>query len=406
LRENEVRPCLAARMVFDKMGHKKSVTFLRGVMRSHARLSYQEAQAAIDGDVSDRTKPIVDTVLKPLWAAYHALREARAKREPLNLDLPERKIIIGDDGKVAKIEVPDRLDAHKLVEEFMIQANVAAAEVLEGKTAPFIYRVHDVPSQEKLLALRNFLRTLDLKFPTSGLLRPAQFNRILAETADTETADLVSEVVLRSQSQAEYSAAKAGHFGLNLVRYAHFTSPIRRYADLVVHRALIGALGFGSDGASGRSGEELGEIASAISKTERRSMAAERQTVDRLIAAHLAEHMGAKFQARISGVTRSGLFVRLSETGADGFIPISTLGDEYFLFQEERMMIVGEESRSGYRLGDDVEVRLVEVVQSAGALRFEMLSEGQKISGKLKRSTRGHGGGGNGSSFRGRRGRR
>ena len=215
---------------------------------------------------------------------------------------------------------------------------------------------------------------------------------------------------MRSQSQAEYSAAKAGHFGLNLVRYAHFTSPIRRYADLVVHRALIGALGFGNDGAQGISREELGEIASAISKTERRSMAAERETVDRLIAAHLAEHMGAKFQARISGVTRSGLFVRLSETGADGFIPISTLGDEYFLFQEERMMIVGEESRSGYRLGDDVEVRLVEVVQSAGALRFEMLSEGQKISGKLKRTPRGRGGGRKGSggksSFRGRRGRR
>ncbi len=388
LRENEVRPCLAVRMVFDRSGRKKSARFIRGVMRSHARLSYQGAQAAIDGKTDARTKPLLETVLKPLWSAYQSLHEARAKREPLDLDLPERKIIIGEDGKVAEIQVPERLDAHRLVEEFMIQANVAAAEVLEGKTAQFIYRVHDAPSQEKLMSLRNFLRTLDVKFPSSGLLKPSHFNRIMAQTAGTETADLVSEVVLRSQSQAEYSAEKAGHFGLNLARYAHFTSPIRRYADLVVHRALIGALGFGRDGIEPDRGDGLGEIASAISKTERRSMAAERETNDRLIAAHLSEHLGAKFPARISGVTRSGLFVRLTDSGADGFVPISKIGDEFYHFHEDRMMIIGEQSRTGYRLGDDVEVKLVEAVASAGALRFDMLSPGQKVSGPVKKPTR------------------
>ena len=408
LREGEVRPCLAVRMVFDKGGYKKSAEFMRAVMCSKAHLSYQDAQGAIDGKPNKKTEPLLESVLKPLWGAYASLKKAQAKREPLALDLPERKIIIGDDGKVAEILVPERLDAHKLIEEFMIQANVAAAEVLERNKAQFVYRVHDAPSQEKIMALRNFLRTIDLKFPTSGLIAPSNFNEIMRETADDETADLVSEVVLRSQSQAEYSARKAGHFGLNLARYAHFTSPIRRYADLIVHRALIGALGFGDDGMERGDFDALNEIAGDISKTERRSMAAERETIDRLIAAYLAEQLGAKFPARISGVTRSGLFVRLRETGADGFIPISTIGNEFYRFYEDNMLIMGEDSRMAYRLGDDVEVRLVEAIQSAGALRFQMLSEGTKIIGELKSShgsRDGRGGGGKGRGGKGRGGK-
>ena len=403
LKEGEVRPCLAVRMVFDKGGHKKSANFIRAVMRSKAHLSYQDAQAAIDGTPNERTEPLLETVLKPLWGAYASLQKAQSKREPLALDLPERKIIIGDDGKVAEILVPERLDAHKLIEEFMIQANVAAAEVLEKSRANFVYRVHDAPSQEKLMALRSFLRTLDVKFPSSGLIKPSTFNVIMRATAEEETADLVSVVVLRSQSQAEYSAQKGGHFGLNLSRYAHFTSPIRRYADLIVHRALIGSLGFGDDGLVERDIEKLNQIAGDISKTERRSMAAERETIDRLIAAFLAERIGAQFGARIAGVTRSGLFVRLKETGADGFIPISTIGDEYFSFHENYMLIVGEDSRMAYRLGDDVEVRLVEAIASAGALRFEMLSPGTKVTGRIKSGHRGQSG--RGQSGRGQSGR-
>ena len=404
LKEGQVRPCLAVRMVFDKGGHKKSSEFMRGVMRSAAHLSYQDAQAAIDGKPNDKTEPLLESVLKPLWGAYASLKRAQAKREPLALDLPERKIIIGDDGKVAEILVPERLDAHKLIEEFMIQANVAAAEVLEAKHADFVYRVHDAPSQEKLMALRSFLRTLDVKFPKSGLIKPSTFNYIMRETAEEETAELVSTVVLRSQSQAEYSAQKGGHFGLNLSRYAHFTSPIRRYADLIVHRALIGSLGFGDDGTAARDIEQLNQIAGDISKTERRSMAAERETIDRLIAAHLSERIGTKFEARIAGVTRSGLFVRLKETGADGFIPISTIGDEFYRFHEDYMLIVGEESRMAHRLGDDVEVRLVEAIASAGALRFEMLSPGNKVSGRIKSGHRGQSGrpGGGGKKHRGK----
>ena len=358
-------------------------------MRSAASLTYEQAQAAIDGRTDETTGPLLDTVLRPLWGAYAALEIARNQRSPLDLDLPERKILLDDEGRVRAVVSPPRLDAHRLIEEFMIAANVAAAETLEAKRSPLIYRVHDAPSKEKLLALGDFLATIGQKLPKSGVLRPAHFNRILADTHATPTAELVGEVVLRSQAQAVYSADNFGHFGLNLRRYAHFTSPIRRYADLIVHRALVRALGFGNDGLTDAEMGELDEIAKAISDTERRAMAAERETADRLIAAHLADRIGASFAARVSGLVRSGLFVRLIETGADGFVPASSIGREYFYHDEVRQALVGEESGLAYWLGDPVEVRLVEAIPTAGALRFEMLIEGRKIEGGAKQKRAG-----------------
>ncbi|MGZ8400987.1 MAG: RNB domain-containing ribonuclease, partial [Methyloceanibacter sp.] len=323
-------------------------------------------------------------VLRPLWGAYASLVLARTERGPLDLDLPERKILLDDRGRVRGVASPPRLDAHRLIEEFMIAANVAAAETLEAKRTPLIYRVHGSPSKEKLAALGEFLDTIGIKLPKSGTLKPAQFNRILADTRATPTAELVGEVILRSQAQAEYHPGNYGHFGLNLRRYAHFTSPIRRYADLVVHRALVRALGFGNDGLTDAEIEALGEIAQSISDTERRAMAAERETADRLIAAYLADRIGAKFPARVSGLVRTGLFVKLTETGADGFVPASSIGHEYFFHDESRQALVGEDTGLAYRLGDPVEVRLVEAIPSAGALRFEMLSEGRSIGTRPK----------------------
>ncbi len=384
LKEGENRACLAVRMVFDKDGRKLGHRFLRGLMRSAASLTYEQAQAAIDGRPDETTGPLLDTVLRPLWGAYAALEIARNERGPLDLDLPERKILLDDQGRVRAVVSPPRLDAHRLIEEFMIAANVAAAETLEAKRSPLIYRVHDAPSKEKFAALGEFLATIGQKLPKAGVLKPAQFNRILADTRATPTAELVGEVVLRSQAQAVYSAANFGHFGLNLRRYAHFTSPIRRYADLIVHRALVRALGFGNDGLTDGEIEQLDEIAQAISDTERRAMAAERETADRLIAAYLADRIGASFAARVSGLVRSGLFVRLVETGADGFVPASGIGREYFYHDEVRQALVGEESGLAYQLGDPVEVRLVEAIPTAGALRFEMLSEGRKLEGGTK----------------------
>jgi ribonuclease R len=379
LRENELRPCLAVRMVFDGRGEKRRHTFHRALMRSVAKLSYQEAQAAIDGRPSPKCKPLLESALVPLWQAYKAIHAARQRRGPLELDLPERKIELDAAGRVARIVVPERLEAHRLIEEFMIQANVAAAETLEQARSPLVYRVHEPPGKEKLSALRDFLDSLDLKLP-DGQLKPAHFNRVLEHARTLPVTDLVNEVVLRAQAQAVYHTQNAGHFGLNLLRYAHYTSPIRRYADLIVHRALIRALRLGPDGLSKEDEQKLGETAQAISEAERRAMAAERETVDRLIAAFLADRVGADFQARISGVTRVGLFVRLKDTGADGFIAASTLGGEYWRHDESSHALVGDRSGGLYRLGDDVEVRLVEAIPTAGALRFEMLSEPRRDS--------------------------
>ncbi|CAN7575215.1 ribonuclease R [Bradyrhizobium sp. LjRoot220] len=376
----EPRGALAVRMVIGADGRKRSHSFHRVLMRSAAKLNYAQAQAAIDGRPDDTTGPLIEPILKPLYAAYTMVKLARDERDPLDLDLPERKILLKPDGTVDRVIVPERLDAHRLIEEFMILANVAAAEMLEKKALPLIYRVHDEPSQEKVHNLQEFLKTLDLPFAKTGALRPALFNRVLAQVRGHDAELLVNEVVLRSQAQAEYAAENYGHFGLNLRRYAHFTSPIRRYADLIVHRALIRALDLG-EGAlpEAETLETLSEVAAQISVTERRAMKAERETADRLIAHFLADRIGATFQGRISGVTRAGLFVKLSDTGADGLIPIRTLGTEYFNYDEARHALVGSRSGAMHRLGDVVDVRLVEAAPVAGALRFELLSEGKVI---------------------------
>lgn len=411
LRELEDRPAMAVRMIFDANGRKKAHKFHRIMMRSAAKLAYQQAQAAIDGAPDDKTGPILDTVLKPLWAAYAVLKRGRDAREPLELDLPEKKIILKPDGKVDKVIVPERLDAHKLIEEFMIQANVAAAETLETRKQPLVFRIHDAPALAKQETLREFLRTLDLNLARGAQLQPSQFNRILAAVEGTDHQELVNQVVLRSQSQAVYSPDNIGHFGLHLMRYAHFTSPIRRYADLIVHRALIKALGLGKDGLTAGEEAQLEEISAIISSTERRAMLAERETVDRLIAHFLASHVGDEYEARVTGVTRAGLFVSLATYGADGLVPISTLGHEYYLYDEANHAIAGERSGKGFRLGDTVTVRLVEALPIAGSLRFEMVSEPHPLPmatrshHKASRTMRGRRGSPGGAPRYGKRGR-
>jgi len=373
--EGEQRPALAVSMRFSADGKKLGQRFHRIMMRSAAKLSYQQAQAAIDGRPDVKTATLLEPILKPLWAAYAALSRERDRREPLAIDLPERKVLLKPDGSVDRIVVPPRLDAHRLIEEFMIQANVAAAETLEAKTKAVVYRIHDEPAWEKLDALREFLGSLDMSFPKAGNLRPSQFNRILSKVADTPNAVLVNQVILRSQSQAEYSTENIGHFGLNLRRYVHFTSPIRRYADLLVHRALIASLDLGAGALRATDEERLERVAGEISVAERRAMAAERDTVDRLMASWLAERVGATFEGRIRGVTRAGLFVELAETGADGFVPISTIGEDYYQYEEVHHRLVGRTTGETFRLGDPVEVRLVEALPFAGSLRLELLRE-------------------------------
>lgn len=384
LREGEDRPAIAVRMTFSAEGRKVRHTFHRVMMKSAAKLAYPQAQAAIDGATDEKTSPILDGVLKPLWDAYAVLKRGRDARQPLELDLPERKILLKEDGTVDRVVVPERLDAHKLIEEFMIQANVAAAETLEAKKQALVYRIHDGPTLAKQESLREFLQTLGLSLARGAQMRPSQFNSILERVRGTDNEALVNEVVLRSQSQAEYNPDNIGHFGLNLRRYAHFTSPIRRYADLIVHRGLIATLGLGPDGLTHGEEERLAETAALISAAERRAMAAERETVDRLIAGYLAERIDERFDARISGVTKSGLFVQLPQFGADGFIPVSSLGDDYYVYDETARSLFGERSGKGYQLADRVEVRLVEVAPMAGAMRFEMLSAPKPLPGSKR----------------------
>jgi ribonuclease R len=375
LREGEDRACLAARMVFGKDGKKRSHGFHRALMRSAAKLSYEEAQAAIDGRPDERAQPLMAAVLTPLFAAYAVLQIGREVRSPLEIESAERRIHFGADGSIAQIVPRASLPAHKLIEEFMIQANVAAAETLEQRRTPLIYRIHDTPSDEKILSLTEFLETLGLPRTKGQAPTTRRFNTLLKATRGGPHAEIVNEVVLRTQMQAIYSTENIGHFGLNLGRYAHFTSPIRRYADLIVHRALVRALGLGDDGLADADIARLKETAEHITFAERRAMAAERDATDRYVAAFLSERVGAEFQGRITGVTRFGLFVRLAETGADGLVPVSSLGGEYFIHDERAHALVGEKSGARWRLGREVEVRLREATPITGGLLFEMLSE-------------------------------
>ncbi len=375
LREGENRACMAVRMVFDAKGRKTGHQFVRGLMRSAAKLSYDQAQAAIDGNPDDATGPLLEPVLRPLWAAYATMKIGRDARQPLAIESLERRIVLDEEGKVASITPRASLEAHKLIEEMMIQANVCAAQTLEQRGQPLIYRVHDAPSQEKLLSLTEFLGTIDIAWNKGEPARTDRFNRLLAETREGPHADIVNEVVLRTQMQAHYNTDNIGHFGLNLDRYAHFTSPIRRYADLIVHRALVTGLKLGDDGLSDYDVKSMKDTADLITQAERRAMAAERDATDRYVAAFLADRVGADFQGRITGVTRFGLFVRLIETGADGLVPVSSLGDEYFVHDDRAHALVGERTGRRWPLGKLVEVRLSEATPITGGLLLQMLSE-------------------------------
>jgi ribonuclease R len=362
-------------MVFNAQGRKTGHRFVRGLMRSAAKLAYEEAQAAIDGNPGEKAGPLLDPILKPLWSGYHVMLKGREARSPLAIESPERKVVISPEGEVVSITRRESLEAHRLIEEMMIQANVCAAETLEAKRSPLIYRIHDTPSQEKVQALFDFLQTLGINWSKGEAPRTDRFNRLLDQTREGPHAEIVNEVVLRSQMQAVYASDNIGHFGLNLARYAHFTSPIRRYADLIVHRALIRALGFGNDGLTDQDIAQLRDTAERITFAERRAMAAERDATDRYVAAFLEDRVGAEFPGRITGVTRFGQFVRLNETGADGLVPVSSLGGEYFIHDDRAHALVGERTGKRWPLGMAVNVKLTEATPITGGLLFEMLSD-------------------------------
>ena len=379
LHEGEDRPVLAVRMRLDAQGNKIGHNFHRGMMKSRASLAYEQAQAAADGNPDAQAAPLMDSVIRPLWHAYGLLKQARDRRQPLDLDLPERRIELTPDGRVKSVAFRDRFDAHRLIEEFMVLANVAAAEELIRRQRPLLFRVHEEPSLDKIDALREVAQASGFTLAKGQVLQPSHLNRLLAQSEGTDFDELINISTLRSMTQAYYHAENFGHFGLALKSYAHFTSPIRRYSDLIVHRALITGHGWGGgrkgtgDGLSPQDMERMAETATHISETERRSMAAERDTTDRYLAAYLAERVGTEMAGRISGVQKFGAFVRLDETGADGLLPIRAIGQEYFHFDPDAQLLVGSDTGLEIGIGQRVTVRLAEAVPLTGGLTLELL---------------------------------
>ena len=390
LHEHVDRACMAVQMRITAHGRKISHRFTRGLMRSQGSLEYAQVQDAIDGRADEKTAPLLDPVLKPLYAAYAALKQAKNARQPLDLELPERKIVLSDDGKVTSVAFRDRFDAHKLIEEYMILANVAAAEELIHLKRPLLFRVHEEPSPQKLESLREVAEASGFTLAKGQVLKTEHLNRLLAQAQGTEFDELMNISTLRSMTQAYYNAENFGHFGLALRNYAHFTSPIRRYSDLIVHRALIAGHAWGDDGLSAWDIENLDETAKLISDTERRSMLAERDTTDRYLAAFLADRVGSEFSGRISGVQRFGLFVKLDETGADGLVPIRSVGREFFHYDQDSQTLIGSDTGVVIGIGQRVLVRLAEASPLSGGLMLDLLNiEGKTLpSGRQGRPGR------------------
>ena len=389
LHEGVPRACMAVRLVLNARGEKIGHRFTRGLMKSHASLNYTEVQAAQDGKPNEKCAPLLEEVIKPLYAAWEATQFARKERQPLELDLPERKIVLGDDGKVASVNFYERFDAHKVIEEFMIIANVAAAEELNRLGRPLLFRVHEEPSPEKLEALREVAQASGFTLAKGQVLQTRHLNSLLGQAEGTEFDELMNITTLRSMTQAYYTPKNFGHFGLALKNYAHFTSPIRRYSDLIVHRALVSGHGWGDDGLTPGDIDRLEATAQHISDTERRSMMAERDTTDRYLASYLSERVGNEFTGRINGIQRFGAFVKLDETGADGLIPVGSIGAEYYVYDRDEQTLRGEKSGLVLGIGQRVTIRLSEAIPVTGGLMLELLEvEGRK----LPRPSRGKGG--------------
>ncbi len=390
LKQDVDRAALACHLKIDAKGKVVSSRFTRAIVRLTGNIAYEDAQAAMDGKLEH---PMKAAALEPLWACWKLLAKARDGREPLNLDLPEKRVVLDDQGRIAEIAVRERLDAHRLVEDYMIAANVAAAKMLESKKSPLIYRVHETPSREKLIALKDYLKSFDVSFAMGQVIKPAVFNRLISQVGEAEILPLVMEQILRSQTQAYYGATNMGHFGLSLGSYAHFTSPIRRYADLIVHRALVSGCKLeqpepdnenipAQSGLSKDMAGKLDMISEKISQLERRAMKAERETIDRYISAHLSDHVGQVLKCRITGVQNFGFFATVEELGGDGLVPVRTLGVERFDYDEQKQQLEGVETGVTYNIGQKLDLRLVEANAATGSLLFELAEGANHMSGR------------------------
>jgi ribonuclease R len=404
LRPDEDRACLAVEMVIDAKGRKKSHKFRRGLMRSVARVTYEEIQADIDAANAGDNETALTALARPLYGAFQSLLLGRETRGALDIEMPEMQVRIADDGSVASILPRDRLDSHRLIEEFMVLANVAAAETLERRKRACVYRVHDTPNPDKVEELRNNLEGFEIKFAKGQVLQAKLFNRVLAQAKDKDFQHSVNLLVLRCQSQAVYSPFNLGHFGLGLRRYAHFTSPIRRYSDLLVHRALIAAHEFGPDGDAGEQSADLVSVCEHISMTERRASVAERSAVDRFSAMFMANRIGEDMTAVITGVLHFGVFVSLDGGLSDALLPVQNLPDDYYDHDAKTHSLVGRHSGFSLKLGETLTVTLREADRVSGRLRVDYVAGGSQ--GRPTRRAKGAGAGQGHNRPRGRGRRR
>lgn len=379
LRPKEDKACFAVHLWLDTRGRLKKYEFVRGVIQSVERLTYSQVQKAIDGTPDSQTAPILDSLIRPLYGAYALLQKAREYRGTLDLELPEKQVIWNESGHIEDIHPRPRLDSHRLIEEFMILANVAAAQQLEALHAPCIYRIHDEPDPKKIFMFREVIEGLGFSFPKSQAITPRSFLHLLKAAHGTPQQALVSQLTLRTQAQALYHPKNIGHFGLSLKKYSHFTSPIRRYADIVVHRSLIQALKLGEDGLPPDT--DLGAIGEQVSFTERRAATAERAALERYISVYMKDKIGQTFKGRINGVASFGFFVTLEDSGADGLVPINNLPYDFYHYEERKHRLVGRSTRQVFTLGDSVSVILREVDTLTGSLSFSLL---KTISPKTK----------------------
>lgn len=379
LRPKEERAAITCSMNIDLNGNILNYNFKRAVIKSAARLNYKEVQNAIDGNFNNNTLHIFKNVIQPIYEAYFAFDKAKKARGALELESDEIKIKIDKNGMVAKVEKYEIYTSNKIIEEFMVAANVCAAKALYGKNIPIMYRIHEKPLEEKLVDMKPLLQELGINLPDAPAIKPEHFNKVLELCAKKGYSDGISNLILRLQSQAKYSPSNIGHFGLALEDYAHFTSPIRRYSDILVHRALINAYNLPDGGglekeATEKSFKEAGEH---ISQTERKAVNAERELVSRFLALYLEPSIGQDFEVKVSGVSTAGLFVKIESIGAEGLIPMRTMPDDYYDVEASNTMLVGRER--SFAMGEKLMAKLVETSPVSGGMIFKYIDSEQGV---------------------------
>jgi ribonuclease R len=352
------RLCMVCDMRIDSDGKVTKSTFVEAVMRSSARLTYAQVGAFLDGEsAKDVPEPLHDAI-RNLHGLYKALAKARQRRGAIELDLPSTKFELGKSGEIVSITTVQRNDAHRLIEECMIAANVQAAKFLRRNRIPGLYRVHPKPDPERFEELRQYLLTLGLKVPHPDHVEPRQFNQLLTQVKDRPDSASISMAMLRSLTHAEYTPTNIGHFGLSLDAYAHFTSPIRRYPDLLVHRAIRHIVRGGKAGGYDYNASAMERLGAITSAHERRAEEATRDVEAWLKCEYMDGHVGEEFDGVITGVTNFGLFVQLNELLIDGLVHVTSLANDYYHYESGSQHLVGERTGKTYKLGETMRVKV------------------------------------------------